>query len=374
MNEINNDELLQLRKENESLRTKLNADIHKKQRKQESTKKTLNWTWKLFTGKSLSDNFNQWFKEYHSEVKVSANTSANLLTAIVRRFVRVRMLSLILLLFSLIPSLISVWVLIKQNSLINTQNALVEASRKSSYGFQLANIFDAVDKQGYTNSLKARIVGLSHSLKPYKQLIGEGELSETMYSPERSQLLLFLVNSSISTSNLNKIFESADFSHCDLHGMNFSGKHLVNVNLSNSNLEGANFSKANLSNATLINAILKNVKFSEGIAKKTNFKGADISNSDLRYADIRNANLTKSNLSNANVNFGLLNNTCFTNVIMENTNLNKANLNKAYYKGSFGLTVDKDSKAKGNLSEDYITTEYLIKEDEDGFDTFIKKQ
>ncbi len=372
MEETNN-ELEFLRKENETLRNQVGDISDKKKRKQEKTKNTLAWTWKLFSGKSLSDNFNQWFKEYHSNERVSSNTSASLLTAIVRRFVRVRMLSLILLLFSLIPSLITLWVLIEQNHLIKTQNSLVEASRKSSYGFQLANIFDAIDRKGFSKSLEARIIGLSHSLKPYRQLIGEGKLSDEMYSPERSQLLLFLVNSNISNASLSNLFESADFSQCDLKGMNFSGKYLANIDLSNSNLEGANFSKANLTNANLSDSNLKKITLSEATANKTNFKSSNISNADMRYVDLTNATLIKTDLSESNITFGNLKNACLTNAIMENTNFNKANLTSAYFKGSFNLSVDKESEDKGNSSQEYIESLFNTKEDEDGFDTFVKK-
>lgn len=369
-------ELEQLRLENEALRNVVNNTSDKQKKKQEKTKKTLAWTWKLFVGQSLNKSFNNWFKEFHSNEKVSADTSATLLTALVRRFVRVRTLSLILLLFSLVPSLISLWVLVKQNSLITTQNSLVEASRKSSYGFQLTNIFDAVDNNSYDNGLKARIIGLSHSLKPYKQLKEDGEqgeLSDNMYSPERSQLLLFLVNSNISRASLSEIFKSANFSYCDLKGMDFSGKYLANANLANSNLEGANFSKAALINTNLTNASLVNVKLSEANAKKANFKNANLSSADMRYVDLTGATLIETNLSKANLNFGILQNACLTDAIMQNTNFNKANLNNAYYKGSFRLSVDSDNLEKGNISEDYIDTEFTTKEDDDGFDTFVKK-
>lgn len=370
-------ELEQLRLENEALRNKVNDTSHKQERKKEKKKKGLAWTWKLFAGQSLNKSFNNWFREFHSDTKVSPDTSANLLTSIVRRFVRVKTLSLVLLLFSLVPSLITLWVLVKQNTLITTQNSLVEASRKSSYGFQLTNIFDAVDKNGYSESIKARIIGLSHSLKPYKQLKedgeAQGELSNKMYSPERSQLLLFLVNSSISNTNLSKIFESANFSYCDLNGMDFSRKYLANANLAYSNLEGANFNKANLINASLTNANLTGVKFSEVIAKKTNFKNANLTGADMRYADLTGATLIETNLSKANLNFGILKNSCLTDAIMKNTNFNKANLSNAYYKGSFKLNVDSKNQQNGNVSESYIATEYSTKEDNDGFDTFIKK-
>ena len=69
----------------------------KKKRKQERTKKTLSWTWSMFAGASLKNNFNQWFTEFHTQERVSPNTSASLLTSLVKRFVRVRLLSVILL-------------------------------------------------------------------------------------------------------------------------------------------------------------------------------------------------------------------------------------------------------------------------------------
>ena len=355
----------QLLKENEKLRNQVNETSEKQKRKQEKTKKTLSWTWKLFAGKNLNKSFNNWFVEFHADRKVAPDTSANLLTALVTRFVRVRTLSLVLLFFTLIPSLISLWVLIKQNNLIETQNSLVEASRKSSYGFQLSNIFDAVDGKPYTNGIKGRIVGLSHTLKPYHILQDNNELSEKLYSPERSQLLLFLVNSNLNSSQLKAIFESANFSHCDLRGMNLSGKYLSGANLTNSNFEGANLTKANFNGANLKKANLKSTKFSEGNAKKANLNGADLSGADMRYADLSGSNLIESNLTNSNLNFGVLKNVCFTDAIMKKTNFTEANLENAYFKNGFNLDSER--------SEQYVESKYRIKKDSDGFDTFVAK-
>jgi len=366
-------EIENLKQQNKELRDQINKTISKEQKKIENKKRTLTWTWKLFAGRNLNNSFNQFFAEYHSEKKVQPDTSANLLTAIVSRFIRVRTLSLILLFFSLVPSLISLWVLIKQNSLIKNQNSLVEASRKSSYGFQLANVFDAVDKQGYSNSLKARIVGLSHTLKPYHILDDKGELSENLYSPERSQLLLFLINSNIGQNGLRSIFESADFSHCDLRGMSLSGRYLGGANLTNSNLQGVNLSKANLTGANLTKVDLENSKLTECIAKKTTFNSTNLTNTDFRYADLTGANLINSKLNNSNLNFSILKSVCFTNAEMNNTNLNEAKLEQAYFKGSFDLRVDTENKAKGNSSESYIDNKYITKDDDDGFDTFVLK-
>lgn len=326
-------QLNQLRKENELLRSEIENNNKKSKRKKEKRRKTLAWTWKLFTGKSLHDNFNQWFSEYHSEKNVTAETSAGLLTSLVQRFVRVRTLSLILLLFSLIPSLITLFVLFKQNHLIETQNSLVEASRKSSYGFQLSNIFNAIDKtNGNLNQgLISRIVGLSNSLKPY-HILENSELSEKPYSPERTQLLLFLINV-VDKPSLTKIYDSANFSHCDLRNINLSGKYLAGINLENSNLENTELHRANLNNANLTGAILKNIQFSNGYAESV----------ILTNSDLENAKITRTNLTNAN----------FTNANLNETNITLSELNNAYSEGDFSFN---NSQTQQYLKEKYIVS------------------
>ncbi|MFD0991908.1 pentapeptide repeat-containing protein [Tenacibaculum geojense] len=312
MDENLQNELEKLRKENESLKSKIDNVNSKARKKQERTRNTLAWTWKMFTGASLHKNFNQWFTEFHSEKKVSADTSASLLTSLVRRFVRVRLLSLILLLFSLIPSLVSLYVLVKQNDLIRTQNALVESSRKSGYGFQLSSIFDAVDRIYKTDAsgkvlndgVIARIVGITSSLKPYKILEEDG-LSTKLYSPERTQLLLYLLNADISTNSLKKIYGVADFSHCDLRNTNLSQKYLVGINLENSNLENCELNSSNLNDANLKNANLKAIQFSNGKAIEAFFNNADLTNANITKTNLTGADFTEATVRNINLNLSV---------------------------------------------------------------------
>ncbi|MDY0779465.1 pentapeptide repeat-containing protein [Tenacibaculum sp. IB213877] len=307
-------ELEKLRLENEKLRNKVNKTVEKQSRKKERTKNTLTWTWKMFTGASLNKSFNNWFTEFHSGQKVSPDTSANLLTALVRRFVRVRLLSLVLLLFSLIPSLVSLYVLVKQNDLIRTQNALVEGSRKSSYGFQLSSIFDAVDRiyksddQGrkvLDNDVIARIIGITSSLKPYKILEEDG-LSTELYSPERTQLLMFLLNANLSYRSLRSIYGSADFSYCDFRNTNLSQKYLVGVNLENSNLENCELNSSDISNANFKKANLKGVQFSNGKATGTDFTEANLSNARITKNNLTGADFTDAKTTNTNFNLSEL--------------------------------------------------------------------
>lgn len=342
------DEINKLKAENEELRLKVNKSKQRKERKEKATKKTLSWTWKLFTGKSLNKSFNQWFQEFHNNRNVSADTSANLLTALVRRFVRVRLLSLILLLFSLIPSMVSLYVLIKQNVLIETQNSLVEGSRKSAYGFQLSNIYDAVDRAGnnISDNIVGRIVGLSYNLKPYKILEANNKLSKKPYSPERTQLLLFIVNSSISQQRKSEIFKKADFSHCDLRNMNLSGRYLAGANLSNSNFDNAKLMKTNLAGANLTESSMKNVNFSDINAVKTIFIKTNFEKSAFRNADFRETVLTDAEFKNVRLRGCILDN--------------------AYFEGSLRLNGSK-------ASEDYIENTYIIEKDDEGFNALIKK-
>lgn len=357
-------EIEKLKAENQALKNKISS---RSERKKRNGKKAVAWTWKFFTGKSLHNSFNQWFREFHSEKSVSPDTSASLLTALVRRFVRVRLLSLVLLLFSLLPSLISLYILIKQNKLIETQNSLVEASRKSAYGFQLSNIFDAIDKQGsdISNNLIGRIVGISHSLKPYKILESEGELSKKLYSPERTQLLLFIANSNINLEDKRRIFKAADFSYCDLRNMNLSNRYLVGINLSNSNLENTNLAKSNLNGSRLINANLKNANISNGYARNTDFTNANLQNTRIRYTELNDSKLINTNLEKAVLDFSSLRKACLTDAYLNNTRFKGSALDSAYFEGKFDLSNDE--------SEKYIEGKYNIKEDSDGFQTFIKK-
>lgn len=364
-------ELELLKIENQQLKNELNDG---KELKSKARKKTFGFIWKVFAGKDLKSSFSKWFQEFHSEKKITPEASANLFTSLVKRFVRVRLLHVILLLFSLLPSLVSLYVLIKQNSLIKTQNSLVESTRKSSYGFQLANIFDAIDDQGsnISNNLIGRIIGISHSLKPYKLLV-DNKLSEKAYSPERAQLLLFLVNSDINRSDLNKIYQSADFSSCDLSNMNLTGKYLAGANLEKANFENTILDKSNLNKANLKNTNLAGIKFSNGNAIATDFSGADLQKAFMRYSDFNEGIFIGANLDDSILEFSSLKESCVTDASFINANVNNTVFTNAYFKRGFKFEVDNKARDNGNVSEEYFESTYDIKFIED-FNTIVKKK
>lgn len=294
-------ELAKLKEENEILRNEIRKVTLKKNRNQARVKKTFSWTWEMFAGGSLKNNFNKWFTEFHSQETVSPNTSASLLTALVKRFVRVRLLSLVLLLFSIIPSLVSLYILVKQNELIKTQNLLVEGSRRSSYSYQLAEVLDDIDN-GYSPKTLRRIISLCNVLKPYRYLDEDGQTT-VYYSPERTQVLIYLINSGMSTTQLGNIFDNVNFSYCDLRNVDLSGKYLAGINLSHSNLENCELNAANLTNGDFSYTNLSNVQFSNGSAKNTYFKHANLKGAkftkakDLSFADFTDAQAKDTDFS-----------------------------------------------------------------------------
>ncbi len=295
------EELEKLKKENEALRNEMSKASEKKKRKQERTKKTLSWTWSMFAGASLKNNFNQWFTEFHTQERVSPNTSASLLTSLVKRFVRVRLLSVILLLFSIFPSLVSLYILIKQNELIKTQNLLVEGSRRSSYSYQLAQVLDDID-DGYSTKTRRRVISLCNVLKPYRYLDEDGQTT-VYYSPERTQVLIYLINSGMTNAQLSVLFDNIDFSYCDLRNVDLSGRYLAGINLSHSNLENCELNTANLDNGDFSYANLKNVQFSNGRAKNASFRNADLTGAKFTKAkDLSGADFTDAEVDDTSFN------------------------------------------------------------------------
>lgn len=205
-----------------------------------------------------------------------------------------------------------------QNGLIKTQNRftenqtyLEESTRRSALTFELSSILDEIDEEldlqeskeprlinfpgrQLSSRLNGRIIALSNSLKPYKYLNENGNLSRLL-SPERAQLLISLVNSYLYTDYMQRMI---NLSYSDLEGIEFFRQNSSNVNLSqmklnnsnmkNGNFHGVKFVLTNLSNADLGNSIMKfsNLSFA-------NLKGANLNGCDFEGAYLPNAEMFK---------------------------------------------------------------------------------
>lgn len=182
-----------------------------------------------------------------------------------------------------------------QNKKIVQQTYLQEAERRSSLSFLLGNIMENIDREIVKNEENlgkrilspqtiGQIIGLSTRLKPYRYLNPETDSLTKILSPERAQLLVFLIESKLDTNTYNQIFDKADFSYAEISNDNLRGYYLKGINLANADLSYSDLAGANMSNADLSFADLSEVKFDLANVRHADFSAADLSFSTLGKA------------------------------------------------------------------------------------------
>ncbi len=268
--------------------------------------KFLLFLFKIFIGKGLKDAFYKLFSDLREKKNITTETLSELAAAIVRRFTRIGLLSLIVVATPIVFAILQYCLLYNQNKLIAQQNTrieqqtyLVEAQRRSALVFLMGNIFEEVNnelkgKKGKERQLSpqliGRIIALSHSLTPYKFLVGDN-LTDREYSPERGQLLITLVNSDIDSASLETIYFNANFTQSYLENVTFKEKNLKYCDLSKSNLKRANLQYADLTFTKLIDATLIGTDFSYAKLYRTDFYDANLRSAFLLYANFNDPNL-----------------------------------------------------------------------------------
>lgn len=231
-----------------------------------------------------------------------------------------------------------------QNERIEQQSFLAEAERISELNLLSNSVISDLSKSFQKKKvmkldklITARIITLSHYLKPYYYLEA-GKLIDYPISPERGLLLVSLINNNICPSSLDEIYSESNFRQSDLININLENEYLKSIDLSGANLRGANLEGANLEKAKLKRANLRGsfvldieketkYKINNGLIRTTNFensnlKGSVLTNADCRGSNFRGANLSKSNLVNTN----------FNSAYLEGANFEKANLSQANFK------------------------------------------
>lgn len=184
-----------------------------------------------------------------------------------------------------IIAVVSLYLAYRSNSILETQNDLIaaqnkrldeqtylaEAERRSSYVFLLANVIDQVREDlissggdSLSNSTIAMISSTSLGFKPYRLL--EADSLSRLVSPERGQLLIYLVNLKMKKQIYDKIYKYTDFSYSEVNDGYMQNAYLKNAHLEFSNfkgtiLTGANMDGANLKNANFMYSTLANVDF-----------------------------------------------------------------------------------------------------------------
>ena len=268
---------------------------------------------RFWAGADLNNSFDRVYEELPAVTKPAF---AELSASIVKRLTRIGFFAII---FAVVPAfllLIQTAILYQQNNKLEKQNVkieqqvyLEEASRRNNLVFLMDNVLDIVHDElqsssRLTPSTIARIQSLMYGFRPYRFL--ENDKLTKPLSPEKGQFLLALINSGISDSSLQKIF-NASFNNVYLKEANLFGVNLENVDMPASELQGTDFYNANLKNA--------------------NLSGANLAYAQLRKAKLNNADLSNAQLDNADLSTAVLEGAFLKNTTLKNANLQGTALN-----------------------------------------------
>ncbi len=117
-----------------------------------------------------------------------------------------------------------------------------------------------------------------------------------------------LVNHKLWIRSRGKEGVRADFSECNLEGINLAGANLRGANLVGANLTNGDFTKTNFMNADLTGAIfahsnLAGADFFQANLSLANFFQANLSNSNFNFVNLSEADLTGADITNAVISF-----------------------------------------------------------------------
>lgn len=166
-----------LKRENESLKDELDRLKSKEKKKSVVLKASYRASRRVLLGQNLEVVSKKLIQEV-AEKSITSETLGDFSAALIRRLIRVGIVSLV---FAMLPTIL----LVIQSRLIHRQNALFdeqnkrilqqtylqEAQRRSSLNFLLGNIFDKIDEElkldtnrSLSPQLTGRIIALTHSL------------------------------------------------------------------------------------------------------------------------------------------------------------------------------------------------------------------
>jgi uncharacterized protein YjbI with pentapeptide repeats len=306
------DRIQELEQENLRLKERL-AKLEKSPKINKKKWKFLaSFTATFIAGKKLKTSIYNSIKEFNEQKRISLQTTSDLIASIIKRITRIGVVAL---LFALLPTTLMIYqnhLLKTQNKKIQEQTYLAEASRRSAQMFIMGDVFSDINNELKTNSSKrlsntlvGRIIGLSRAMKPYRYLVNDKLIDESI-SPERGQLLITLFKSDVNpTFFVDEILRESDFTKSELKGAN-----LYNVVLRDINLKGSDLSNASLVNVDARRAKLENV----------NLSNVDFGNANLSYSVLQNANLTGAILLNTKFNKADFTDAILDNAVVDNLN------------------------------------------------------
>nr|WP_321226841.1 pentapeptide repeat-containing protein [uncultured Psychroserpens sp.] len=207
----------------------------------------------------------------------------------------------------------------KQNEKIDLQSNLIEANRRSSSNILFSDVLNQISSELSTNTDRTlsdvtinRIISLSQAFKPYR-LLYKGVLKNELVSPERGQLLTFLINNNLNEDTYERIFAKANFKYSDL-------------------------SETSVTDFTFKNIDLSNSFFNESKFERVEFIDTKLTNSYIMFADFLDVLFSNSNMTGINFTESKIITTSFIECNLNNVNFTKANLENSYFQGIENIT------------------------------------
>jgi len=210
---------------------------------------------------------------------------------------------------------ITIVFLIKQNSLLEIQNSriqeqvyLEEASRRNNLVLLMDNVLDKVNeelnkadntKKSLSRPLAARILALGQGFQPYKFYDYEADSLTKPLSPERGQLLIALMASGIDSSTINIIKYHSNFNNIYLKYSSLSDQDLSDIRMFESHFNSVDFSDSKLESAFMPDCFIFDSNFTYSNLQNVDFTGSKIRESNFCYANLQNASLIGCDLRNS---------------------------------------------------------------------------
>ncbi len=197
-----------------------------------------------------------------------------------------------------------------------------------------------------------QIVAVTQSLKVYRYQDSQGNIVAEARSPERGQLLQWLI---LTPINLRPILDAgADFSYADLAGVAFQQpiysvapatakqalEQSVNEVIARALeaegvvLDGIQLSSAYLFDAFLGHVSLRNARLLSADLRQAHMEDCCLSGADLRLSDLRGANLANANLQESNLRLADLRDAILCNANLYFADLREAQLQNADLSGT----------------------------------------
>lgn len=285
------------------------------------------------------------------------------------------------------------------------EQALIQAKQQANLGLVMESLFAEIQEEITTQNGRlssetiGEIVRISQSFEPYRYY-PDVSLETPELSPERGQLLLFLIASKMDTNSFQQVISKATFAGADLEGadlakLDLSGIDLMGANLKDAILNDINLSEADLRGANLWGAQLQKADLTGVDMRRADVRWAELTETSLRYAhldgadfsnalmggvDLYDAKFQYGNMSGAMLSGAMLSCADFELTTMDNTdcsssNLTMTNLKRVSVQGAnfsgaelSGVTVEEENwieklKERQVFGEKEIQASYQIADD-----------